>query len=161
MKTIPRSSQKNWLRDRASRWICLCFFGVDSPLSVHYFDRSFMSGVKWWTHVSFMVINWPKNLTLLWQNIAKHSIETSSRRGLRSIMSTRTFNLAYNFLMFKFSAKIRCMLKCLPCLITRALSVDGHPIPFCTFSSPFLTWSPHLVDHCDVRLGKSRLNCAT
>ncbi|GFS65215.1 hypothetical protein TNCV_2450781 [Trichonephila clavipes] len=34
-------------------------------------------------------------------------------------------------------------------------SVDDHPVPLCGFSSPFLESSPHLYDHCDVRLGSS------
>ena len=45
--------------------------------------------------------------------------------------------------------------KCLPYLLVRELLVDSHPIPLRGFSSPFLSWSPHLVDHCDVRHGSS------
>ena len=37
-------------------------------------------------------------------------------------------------------------------LIARTILIDGHPIPYCGFSSLFLSWSLHLVGHCDVRL---------
>ena len=48
---------KNWCRDLASRWNCLhLLWSQFSPL-VHFFDCSFISGVKWWTHISFMVMN--------------------------------------------------------------------------------------------------------
>lgn len=40
-------------------------------------------------------------------------------------------------------------------------SVDGHPIPLYGFSVPFLAWSPHLVDPCDVRLGRLRAIVST
>ena len=43
----------------------------------------------------------------------------------------------------------------LPCLLARALLVDGHPIWFWGFSSPFLWWSPHLVYYCNVCLSSS------
>jgi len=84
------------------------FFGADSPFSVHCFDCSFVSGVKWWTHVSSMVMNRRKNSALLLRNIAKHSIETSSRRCFCSIVSKRGTHLAHSCLISKFSANMRC-----------------------------------------------------
>lgn len=56
-------------------------------------------------------------------------------------------------------------LKYLPNLLARALLFNHHLFPFSTFSLPFLAWSSHLVNHCDVRRGNSyyarRLNSST
>ena len=65
------------------------FFGADSPLWVHCFDSSFVLGVKWWAHVSSMVMNRRKKSALLLWNITKDSIETSLRRSFGFIMSKR------------------------------------------------------------------------
>ena len=56
---------------------------------------------------------------------------------------------------FKSIYDVQHFLICLPCLLARALLFDGHPIPYFGYFSPFLSWSPHLVDHCDVCLGRS------
>ena len=56
---------------------------------------------------------------------------------------------------FQSTYDIQRFSKCLPCLKDCALSVDGHPIPLCEFSSLFLASSPHLVYHCDVCIGRS------
>ena len=136
------------------------FFEIDSPVSVHCSDVFFIIGVKWWTHVSSTVINWRKNSVLLRRNVAKHSIEMSPRRCFCSIVSKRCIHLVYSFLMSKFSVIVVCtaLFKGLLYLLARPLLVDNHPIPFHGFSTPFLAWSCHLVDHCEVRLGRSDLN---
>ena len=128
------------------------FFGADSPLSIHCFDCSFVSGVKWSIHVSSMVMNRPKkSASLLW-NIAKHSIEISSRHCfvLLWLNAAPISHTAFSCLNFQSICDVQHFLKCLPCLLTRALLVDGHQISFCRFSSPFLSWLPHLVDHSDM-----------
>ena len=84
------------------------FFRADSPLSVHCFDCSSVSGVKWWTYVSSMVMNQCKKSALLLWNIAKHSIEISLRHCFYSIVSKRDTHLAHSFLMSKFSINMRC-----------------------------------------------------
>ena len=106
MEIIPRASKNTdamtFLADGT------VFFGVYYFLSVHCFDCSFVSGVKWWTHVSSQVMNRRKKLSLLLYNIAKHSIETSLRRCFCSIVSKRGTHLAYSSLMFEFSVNIQC-----------------------------------------------------
>ena len=64
--------------------------------------------LKWWIHVSPMVIDRRKKSALLLWNIAKHSVETSSRCCFCSIVSKHGTHLAYSFLMSNFSVNIRC-----------------------------------------------------
>ena len=68
---------------------------------------------------------------------------------------TPILRTAFSCQNFQSICDVQYFLKCLRCLLARALLVDGSSIPFCEFSSPFLSWSPHLVDHSDVRLGSS------
>ena len=133
MEMIRRASQKTDVMTLPADGTVFAFFRADSPLSVHCFDCSFISDVKWWTHVSSMVINRRKKSYLLLWNIAKRSIETSSRCCFCSIVRKRITHLADCFLLSEISGNMRC---------TAFLS-------FCGFSSPFLTWSLHLVDHSD------------
>ena len=83
-------------------------FGADSPLLVHCFDFSFVSGVKWWTYVLSMVMNRRRKSALLLWNFAKDSIETASRRCFCSIERKRGTHLAQSFLMIKFVVGMRC-----------------------------------------------------
>ena len=46
MKIIPRESQKTDAMTLPAGGTVFVFFGADSPLSVHYFDCSFVSSVK-------------------------------------------------------------------------------------------------------------------
>ena len=107
MKIIPRASQKTDAIDLPADGTVFAF-GADSPFSVHCFDYSSISVEKWWTHVSYMVMNrCQKSALLLWK-IDKHSIETFSRRCICSIVSQRGTLLAHSFHMSKFLANIRC-----------------------------------------------------
>ena len=65
MKIIPRASQKTDPMTLPADEIVFVFFGAEPPLSVHYFDCSFISGVKWWIHVSSMVMGRRKQSALL------------------------------------------------------------------------------------------------
>ena len=118
-------------------------FETDSPVSVRCFDCSFVSDVKRWRRVSSVIMNRRKNSTQLGRNIPKNLIETPPRRCfcsiLRTCFSCSNFHSTFDAVHF---------VKCFPYLLVRALSVNSHSIPFCRSSSPFLTWSPHLVDHC-------------
>ena len=82
-------SQKNLRHDLAGRWECL------RPLwnRLYPFSPLFwlflVSGVKWGTHVSSMVMNRLKNSALLLWNIAKYSIATSSRCSFFHCEQTR------------------------------------------------------------------------
>ena len=133
------------------------FFRADFPLWVHCFKCTFTSGVKWWTLISSMVMNRWKNSSLLRLNIIKHLMETSPRRRFYSTVCKRGTHLSNNFLMSKFSVNMRC---------TALFEMHTMSASSRTFTgassktilwiiSPFMAWSPHLVDHCDVRLGRS------
>lgn len=90
---------KNWRHDLAFKSNCLRLLWSRFLFSVDCLGRFFVSGVNWWRHVSFMVMNRPK--TRLY--CCEQSIETSSRRGFWSIASNRGTHLAHSFIMFKFS----------------------------------------------------------
>lgn len=134
------------------------FFGADFPLSVHCFDCSFVSCVKWWSYVlSTMVINWRKN--------SLYYCETSRNTWLKHlhiavfvqllVNAASILRKAFSYPNFRSICDVQHFLKCLTCLLALTLLVDGHPIPFCGFSSPFLASAPHLVSHCDIRFGSS------
>ena len=108
MKIIPRASQKTDAMTSPTDKTVSAFFGADSPLSVHCFDCSFVSGVKWRTYVSSMIMNRRKKSALLLWNIAKHSIETSLRRCFCSIVSKRGIYFEHSFFMSKFSVNMQC-----------------------------------------------------
>lgn len=97
-------------------------FWANSPLSVNCFNCSFVLCVKWWTRLYL----W------LWINAnAFVSLLVNAAPILRSAFSCSDFQSTGDVLHF---------LKCLPCLLAHALSVDGHLIAFCGFSSPFPVW---------------------
>ena len=108
MKIIPRAPQKTDATTLPVDETDSAFLGADSPFSVHCFDCSFVSGMKWWIHVSSMVMNRRKNSALLMWNIAKHSIEIFSRRCFCSIVGKRGTHLVHRFLISKFSVNMRC-----------------------------------------------------
>ena len=83
-------------------------FRTDSSLSVHWFDCSFVSGVKWWTYVSSIVMNRRKTSALLLWNIAKYLIKTFSRHCLCSLVRKHGDYLVHSFLMSKFPFNMRC-----------------------------------------------------
>jgi len=116
--------------------VVFAFFGPDSPLTIHCFDCSFVSGVKWWTHVD----PWRKNSALFLRNIAKQFIETFSRPCFWSIVSKR--GTAFSCPNFYSICDVQHFLICLPYQLTRALSIDGRPIWFCGLYNYFyLIWS--------------------
>ena len=115
---------------------------TDFALSVNCFTCCFVSSVKWLTHVSSIVMS-PRTNFLT----TKHCQTAQCLTAL----------ILFHVQNFSHYAIHSTLWNALPCLLAQALSVDAHPIPFCGFSSPFLTWSPQLVDHCDVVL-TSRLN---
>ena len=99
---------KIWCHDLASRWNCLrllCnrfsplspFFWLFLRLRCEVIDPCFLT----------IVMNRRKKSALLLWNIAKHSIETSSRRCFCSIVSKRSTLLVHSFLVFKFSVNMR------------------------------------------------------
>lgn len=94
---------KNWRHETV-----FAAFGVDSPLSAHCFDSSFVSGVKC-SHVSSLVMNRCKTLPLLLWNTTKHSIETSSGHCFCSIASKHNTHFVHSFLISKFSVNMRCI----------------------------------------------------
>ena len=148
MKIIPRAYQKTDTMTSSTEWTVLAFFGADSPLSVHYFECSLVSSVKWWTNASFMVMNRWKISVLHRQALDWNIFMT---RYFCSIVCKRgtICRTAFSRLNFQSICDAQHFLKCLSCLLTCAVMIDDHPIPFCEFSSPFLRWSPHLVGHCD------------
>ena len=157
MKNIPRVSQKADAMSLSADGTVFVFFGVDSPLPVHCFTRSSVSGVKWWFHLSSMAMNRRRNSLYC----SKTSPSTRLKHPHDAVFVPLWPNAA-PILRTSFSCpncqsiyNVQHILKCLPELLSRALLVDGHPIPFCGFSSPFLSWSSHLVDHCDVCHGSS------
>ena len=99
---------KNWCYDFSSRWNCLrllrsrfspfgALFWLFLRLRCEVIDPCFIHGYE----------STQKPALLLW-NIAKHSIETSSRRCFCSIVSKRGIQLAHSFLMTKFLFNMRC-----------------------------------------------------
>ena len=56
MKVIPRASPKTNTVTLPANGTVFVFFEAESPLFVHFFDCSFVSGVKWWTHVSSVLM---------------------------------------------------------------------------------------------------------
>lgn len=56
-KIIPCASQNTSTMTLSLGGIVFAFSEADSPLSVHCSDWSFISGMKWWTHVSPMFVN--------------------------------------------------------------------------------------------------------
>ena len=98
--------------------------------SVHCFNCSFVSDVKWWTHVSSMVMNRCKKSALLLWDIAKNSIETSSRRCFCSIMTNAApiLSSAFSCSNFQLICNVQDFLKFLPCLLAYTVLVDSHPI---------------------------------
>ena len=88
-------------------WAVFAFFRADSPISVHCFDCSFVSGVVWWTHVSSMVIKSMQNISFIavkhrqthdWNILTMQSFFFVSKRGT---------HLAHSFLKSKFSVNMR------------------------------------------------------
>ena len=125
---------KYWCHDLTSRWDCLrllwSWFSPFSPL----FWLFFVSGVKWLAHISSMVMNRRKKSALLLWNIAKHSIETSSRRCFCSIVSKRGTHLVHSFLMFKFSVNMRCI------ALFEMPTISASPRTFSRRSSNTILW---------------------
>ena len=153
IKMIPRVSQKTDAITLPADGTVFAFFGADSPGPVHYFDCCFVSGVKWWTHV----MNRRRTSALLLRNIAKHPIETPSRRCFCSIVNKRGTHLAYNFFMPKFSVNMRCT----PLFEMPNMSAISGTFSWWSSNTllwiflPFPVWSHHLVDHYDVPFGSS------
>lgn len=100
-----------------------------------------------------MVMNRRKNSALLLWNITKCSIETPHGAVFVQLWANAAPNLptAFSGPIFLPIWDVQHFLICLQSLLSRALLVDDHPIPYCGFSSPFLAWSPYLVDYYDVR----------
>ena len=158
MKIIPRAFQKTWCHDLDSRWNCLrllwsrfcpssLFFWLFLRLRCQVMDPCFVHGYKSTQKNRLYGCKTSPNTWL------KHPYDTvfiplwsNAAPILRTAFSCPNFHSICDVQQF---------LKCLLYLIARALLVNGHPIPFCGFSLPFLSWSPHLVEHIDVRLGSS------
>lgn len=97
-----------------------------------------------------MIIN-----RLFLRNIASDTIDSFSRSCSFSIQHKRGTYLVCRYHIPKFSVGWTTFSKHLPSLLSRPLSIGDHQIPSGEFSSPFLTWQPHLIDHCDPQLGSS------
>ena len=68
--------------------------------SVHCFNCSFVSGVKWWTHVSSMLMNrCKKSALLLWKILTTLFLVHYDKRGT---------HLELRFLMLKLSVHMQC-----------------------------------------------------
>ena len=109
-------------------------FGTDCILSVHCFDCS--SSQVWSEEPMFHPWLWIDSKTRL------YCCETSPNTRLQhphdvvfSIVSKRGSHLAPSVLMSKIFSQydVQHFLKCLPCLLAGALSVDGHRIPLSIF----------------------------
>ena len=134
-------------KNLANRWNCLCLllsrFSLFSPLFWLFLHLSLWIDAESRLYCCGTLTNTRlKHLHdsvffTLWANVAPILRTAFSCPNFQSICGAQHF------------------LKCLPCLLARTLLVDGHPIPFCEFSSPFLARSSHLVNHCNVRLGSS------
>ena len=161
MKIITYAYQKTDATTFSADEIIFATFATDSLFSVYTFECSFDTCLKWWTHVLSMVMNRSNNSALLLRNTAKHSYKTFPPCCISSIVNKHGTHLAHtpsscpSCPNFKSICDIQHFLKCLPCLLTQAFSVDDFPIQYYEFSSPFLVWSSHLVDHYDVDLDKS------
>ena len=153
MKIIP----KNWCFDLTSRWNCLHLlwsrftpfaslfwlflhirFEIMNPCFIHGYESTQKTRLKHPQNAVFVP---------LWANAAPILCTPFSCPNFQSICDVQHF------------------LKCLSCLLARALLDDGHPIPFCGFSSPFLWWSPHLADDYDncfnkiLHWGNNKIRC--
>ena len=143
MKIIPRATQKtNTITLSVDRTVFV-FSIIDSPVSVYCLDCFLVSNLKWWTHVS----SWLCIDACLRQNIASDAVFVPLWAN-----SVRILRTAFSCLNFQLICDLQHFLKCLPYMLTYASSIDDHLIPFCGFSSLFPGWSPHLIDHCDIRL---------
>ena len=108
------------------------FFGAKFSLSVHCFDYSFVTSVTLdWNILTTLILFHCDQTRHLFRKT------TFSCPNLQSICDLQHFSIY------------------LPCLPARTLVVNGHPILFCGFSSPFQSLSPHLGDHWEVPLGSS------
>ena len=113
-------------------------FWLNLNRSVHCFDCCFVSDVKWWIHVSFMVMNGRKKSALFLWNVAKHSIGTFSRRCFCYIVSKCGKHLAHSLLMSKFSVNMQCTaLFKMPTMFSSGHNVQVYSsivCSFCTFN---------------------------
>ena len=96
----PINSKPNW-------WIFAILF-TDLCLQVHTDDCRLGFGVKWWSHVSFIVTYLRKNSALLRLIIFHHCSESSTRRCFWSKVSSRGTHFAQSFLIPKYSWMIWC-----------------------------------------------------
>ena len=124
------------------------FSGVNSSLSIHCIDCSF---VKRWIHVSSIVMNRRRSLTLLRWNIDWNILTIQFLFYCKQLRYPSWAQLSHiqifsQYTMYNTFWNVSTSLRTL---------VDGHPTQCGGFSSPFLEWSPHMVDHCDVRTGRA------
>lgn len=107
MKIIPCVFQKTDAMTLSVDETLFAYFCVDSPLSVHCFDHFFISNVKWWIHISSMIMNWYKNFAYCSET--SPNTETSSRHCFCSIMSKCGTHLTHSFLIYMFTVNMRCI----------------------------------------------------
>lgn len=96
-------------------------FGRLSPAACHSADCRFDSGVKWWIHVSSIVMYQRKNFDLLRVNMSKQLFESSIRCCFCSGVSKRGTYLENTF----FIPKCSCIMVCtLPADIFRMSAIS-------------------------------------
>ena len=143
-------------------------FGRFSPFAAQLADCQFDPGVQWWIYVSSNATQRMKKSVLLRLNSSKQRSESSTHCHCfawtvlfpikkQCIINTRNsdFSIVKSYQFFNSDALYMSSYELIEWCVALAILVDGHLTPFCAFSLPFLSWSPHLVDHCDVRLGST------
>ena len=158
---------KNWCHHLYSIWNCLRFFWsrfspfssifLTVPLSQVWSDKPMFYSWLWIDAINRLYcyetfpntrLKHPHDAVIvpLWANAAPILRTTFSCSNFQSICDVHHF------------------LKCLPCLLVRALLGDGHPMPFWEFSLPFLVvvtsfrWP---LECSSWQLVRIRLNSAT
>lgn len=149
---IPKSSSMTLPGDET----VFALFRADShPFSPLFWLFFFISSVKRWTHVSFMVMNQCRNSVFFLLHISKHLIEISSRCCFWTRVSKRGAFLPHIFLVSKLSVngRFRSVFEMPTIQPAYVFYFHDHSITFCGSLHYFLEWSPHFFDHCNFRLG--------
>ena len=122
--------------------------GSDSPLSGHSFYCSVISGVKRWSHVSFVVMNRSKNSIFcsetspnIWVKSPHEAVSIPLWANVAPILCT-----AFLYSNFQSLDDVQQFLKCLPYLISRVLLVEYHFVDFLHhFWRCHLIWSTNVM----------------
>ena len=106
MNKIPCAFQNTEAKTLPADVIVFGHFGRLSPAAVYTTDCRFDSGVKWWIHVSSIVICLLKNSFLLHWNNCKQCTELSTCCCFWSTASKRSIDFEHSFLIDECSCKI-------------------------------------------------------